>query len=124
MTGDWSIEELSSRRPRQSRFDRLSPRLTEGSTQGALLPATWPVDGAAAFKAAYIAQDWSESSMRSTRGWPMRLEKPVLMSLSATAETSPCGLTLWITDLRVWQWTRRPREPGSRCSRRHVRVTK
>jgi hypothetical protein len=47
MTGDWSIEELSSRRPRQSRVDRLSPRLTEGSTQGALLPATWPVDGAA-----------------------------------------------------------------------------
>ena len=68
MTGDWSIEELSSRRPRQSRFDRLSPRLTEGSTQGALLPATWPVDGAAAFKAAYVAQEWSKSSMRSTRG--------------------------------------------------------
>jgi len=47
MTGDWSIEELSSRRPGQSRSDRLSPRLTEGSTQGAPLPATWPVDGAA-----------------------------------------------------------------------------
>ena len=47
MTGDWSIEELSSRRPRQSRFDRLPPRLTERSTQGDLLPATWPVDGAA-----------------------------------------------------------------------------
>jgi len=40
MTGDWSIEELSSRRPRQSPSDRLSPRLTEGSTRGALLPAT------------------------------------------------------------------------------------
>ena len=48
MTGDWSIKELSSRRPRPNPSDRLPSRLTEGSTQGAPLPAIWPVDGAAA----------------------------------------------------------------------------
>src|SRR4051794_41408527 len=101
------MRESSPGGPRRNPSDRLASRLTEGSTPGAPLPATWPVDGAAVSIALLL-------TAAPQAGCAQLTDRRVVVCCACPQwRIDALRTDSWITDLRVWKWTRRPQETSS-----------